>query len=203
MPSDLLDPPPVAVFACSGGDTEVIDRICRALNLPERPVSPANFHNSVHNAPAGYWSIALGAGVPMTSLSAFDASLAAGFLEAATGVFDDGGTRLLVAYDTPPPPPLWAHRPLVAPFAVAFLLGPDGGEPGTLARLRLDLEAEPNRGETAMDDPSLERLRAGNPAARALPLLALLARGEAGTARLPYLQGGVLRIDLSASRQAA
>src|SRR5690349_9197152 len=32
------------VFACSGGDTEVMDRICRSLLDPRRPVSPGDFH---------------------------------------------------------------------------------------------------------------------------------------------------------------
>ncbi len=54
---DGKEPMP-AVFACSGGDTDVINRLCSALMLPGCPVSPQQFVNSVHNAPAGYWSIA-------------------------------------------------------------------------------------------------------------------------------------------------
>ncbi len=38
--------------------------------------------------------------------------------------------------------------------------------------------------ETPMTEPELERLRLGNPAARALPVLAALARGDGGTIRL-------------------
>ena len=46
-----------AVFASSTGDPEITDQLCRTLALPEPTVSPTRFHNSVHNAPAGYWSM--------------------------------------------------------------------------------------------------------------------------------------------------
>ena len=71
------------VFASSGGDSEVLDKICTALTLPDRPVSPTQFHHSVHNTPAGYWSIATGCTQPSLSLSAYDSSFSAGLLEAA------------------------------------------------------------------------------------------------------------------------
>ena len=45
-------------------------------------VSPTRFHNSVHNAAAGYWTIGAGAMQPATAISAFDASFAQGLLEA-------------------------------------------------------------------------------------------------------------------------
>src|SRR5690606_40428753 len=81
---DLLRDNPVsirrcaAVFASSGGDYPIIDQICKALCEPERLVSPTQFHNSVHNSAAGYWSIATGSRAPSTSISAFDDTFAAG-----------------------------------------------------------------------------------------------------------------------------
>ncbi|MEW8383556.1 MAG: beta-ketoacyl synthase chain length factor, partial [Candidatus Thiodiazotropha taylori] len=50
-----------SVFSSSEGDLDIIDQICLALTEEGRPVSPTQFHNSVHNAPAGYWSIGAGA----------------------------------------------------------------------------------------------------------------------------------------------
>jgi hypothetical protein len=44
---------------------------------------------------------------------------------------------------------------------------------------------------TPMDDPALEAVRSGIPAARALPLLQILARG-AGDAPIEYLDGAHL-----------
>ena len=47
-----------AVFAASGGDGVNCHAICATLAGDDRQLSPTRFHNSVHNAPAGYWSIA-------------------------------------------------------------------------------------------------------------------------------------------------
>jgi len=43
-----------SVFASSGGDGHNCHEICQALSLEERLISPTRFHNSVHNAAAGY-----------------------------------------------------------------------------------------------------------------------------------------------------
>src|SRR5215469_10343707 len=70
------------VFTSSGGDGQNCHEICEVLATAERQISPTRFHNSVHNAPAGYWGIATGATAPANSLCAHDASFAAGLLEA-------------------------------------------------------------------------------------------------------------------------
>lgn len=180
-----------SVFASSGGDYEIIDKLCTALLLPERPVSPTHFHNSVHNAAAGYWTIATGCHQPSTSLSAYDWSFSAGLLEAATVAHGEGVPVLLVAYDQPAPFPLSEARPLHAPFATALLLEPEPS-PAGFAELRLGLTSQGS--EDQLNDPQLERLRTGNPAARSLPLLQAMAGGRAGAVRLPYLSGQQLLI---------
>src|SRR5207244_2332360 len=113
-----------AVFASSGGDGQNCHEICVALALEERLISPTRFHNSVHNAAAGYWSIATGSRVPSNAICAFDASFAAGLLEAVTQVVVDQTRVLLVAYDAQYPPPLFAKRPIPDAFGVAFVLAP-------------------------------------------------------------------------------
>lgn len=86
------------VFASSGGDGDNLHQLCETLASPEREVSPTRFHNSVHNAAAGYWSIAMRAHAPSTSLCCHDASFAAGLLEAVIQVGVDGGAVALIAY---------------------------------------------------------------------------------------------------------
>ena len=73
--------PPYSLHPTETGD--ITHQICEALARPEREVSPTSFHNSVHNAPAGYWSIATGSRLASTSICAYDVSFAAGLLEAA------------------------------------------------------------------------------------------------------------------------
>lgn len=174
-----------SVFACSGGDTEALDQIFNALTLPERPVSPNQFNNSVHNAPAGYWSIATRSRQPSTSLSAYDGSFAAGLLEAAGLVLTSGWAVLLVAYDVPPPPPLWPFRPIHGPFAVALVLTPARTGHDALGRLQMTLAHA--QAENRAADAGLELLRSRNPAARSLPLLQLIAQGRKERIVLPYL----------------
>ncbi|HKJ71134.1 MAG TPA: beta-ketoacyl synthase chain length factor, partial [Gammaproteobacteria bacterium] len=157
------DPELATVFASSCGDTEVAVAICRSLAQPGRPVSPIQFHNSVHNAAAGYWSIGWGSPAPSVSLGAYDGSVGAGLLEATTQVLADGRQVLLVAYDLPPPPPLDAIRPLASPFAAALLLGPGGDEPGLGTVAPGGIAAGE---QSACAGTELEALRRGNPAAR-------------------------------------
>lgn len=179
-----------AIFASSGGDGDTLHEICETLASDDRSISPTRFHNSVHNAPAGYWGIATGAMKPSDTVAAFDATFAAGLLEAATRLVAEPGTQvLLVAYDAPYPEPLASARPIADAFGVAFVLdGADGGP-----RLAMRLSAEP---ATPMDDPSLEALRRSIPAARALPLLRLLARGESGRVAIEYLEGRSLTVEV-------
>ena len=161
------------VFASSGGDSEVLDKICVALTLPDRPVSPTHFHQSVHNTTAGYWSIATGCRHASISLSAHDGSFPAGLREAATLAWLESAPVLLIAYDVPHPFPLSERRGIVAPFGVALLLNPAPGDQ-RLATLQLTQTAA--NASTVIADPGLETLRIGNPAARCLPLLQAIAR---------------------------
>ncbi|MGH1480994.1 MAG: beta-ketoacyl synthase chain length factor [Geminicoccales bacterium] len=184
-----------AVFACSGGDTDVINRLCTTLTLPGCPVSPQQFVNSVHNAPAGYWSIAEENYAPTMSLSAFDATFASGLLEAAVQIRSGCERVLLIAYDVPAPPPIWSFRPLSAPFAVALLLAAPNHDKAAMARLELELVRD--QAETSLDVGDLESLRLGNPAARSLPLLQALAGDQPQELVLPYLSPQSLGVCLT------
>lgn len=186
-----------AVFASSGGDYAVHDRICRTLLDDEPMVSPTLFHNSVHNAAAGYWSIATGAMAPSVSLSAFDDSVAAGLLEAMPLLEQDGLPCLLVCADCEVAGPMRRCRPIEESFACALWLAPERSA-NALASIEVTLHPQ-NTAETACGDPGLERLRRNNPAARILPLLHLLASGGHGEVRLARSAGGSVRIDLGAT----
>jgi len=179
-----IDPAGLAsVFSSSGGDGHNCHELCQALALAGREVSPTRFSNSVHNAAAGYWSIATGATLESNVLCAFDASFCAGLLEAVTQVVVDGQSLLLVAYDTEYPEPINSKRPLPDAFGAALVLTPD---PGPTSVARIDVALGNERPDT-MEDPALESLRLSIPAARSLPLLSHLARADAGRTVLEYL----------------
>jgi hypothetical protein len=188
------DPAALAsVFSSSGGDGHNCHELCEALARQPREISPTRFANSVHNAAAGYWSIAAGARLASNVLCAFDGSFGAGLLEAMTQVMVDGDSLLLVAYDTEYPQPIHAKRPVPDAFGAALVLTARE-EPASLARLSLALCDDPPE---TLRDPRLEQLRTAIPAARSLPLLRRLARREAGITVLDYLDGQrlVLKIE--------
>jgi hypothetical protein len=188
-----------SVFTSSSADGVTINEILQALTTVEREISPTRFHNSVHNAPSGYWSIATQSQEPSTSLCAFDASFAAGLLEAAGQAVVERRPILLVAYDIPYVPPLAAVRPLSAAFGTALVLAPRRTE-RTIGRLEIALDHRQGRDATVMTDGGLEALRNGAPAARSLPLLAALARGAADTVVIDGAAGNRMVISLVAGR---
>jgi Beta-ketoacyl synthase, N-terminal domain len=185
------DPAALAsVFSSSGADGHNCHEICQALSLAGREISPTRFANSVHNAAAGYWSIATGAMAESNVLCAFDASFGAGLLEALAQIAVDQVPVLLVAYDSEYPQPLHAKRPLPDVFGVAAVLTPQRGAT-SLARVDVTLtDLDFDR----LADPGLESLRSAIPAARSLPLLRLLAAGAHGRTILEYLDVSRLEV---------
>jgi hypothetical protein len=165
-----------SVFSASSGDGDTLLAICETLSGSERLISPTRFHNSVHNAASGYWSIAQDCMEASTALCAHDASFGAGLLEALAQVAQTQRPVLLVAYDAEYPPPLYAKRPIPDAFGVALVLGSEPSD-AAIATLRVNLSVEP---ADTMSDPLLETLRVSIPAARALPLLERLARTMGG-----------------------
>ena len=185
------------IFASSGGDGETIHDILNVLASPLRELSPTRFHNSVHNAAAGYWSIATGATAASTSLCAHDDSFAAGLLEALSQT-TTGEAVGLIAYDVPYPAPLFAVRPVSSIFGVALVLSPI---PTPASFARLDLALQPGPAASTQAAPALEELRQTTPAARCLPLLEALAKGVATTLSLGYLTNMNLQLTIAPHRQ--
>jgi hypothetical protein len=182
------------IFASAEGDTFIVDRLCEALTLPQKPVSPTQFHNSVHNAPAGYWAIAGKARRFSTSITAAGATFAAGLMEAAAFVATEGEPALLVAYDVALPESLAPFGDCHAPFATALVLSPVG-EDSPIATLAL--EPPVADGTPAPLSDTFAALRRDNPAAEALVLLHQLAQGRSATLNLTYLDGSVLPMVLT------
>lgn len=188
-----LDPASLAtVFSSSTGEPSNCHALCEALAAPERLVSPTRFTNSVHNAPGGYWHIAVQSMAPSTSLAAHDASFGAGLLEAMTQVVATGAPVLLVAADVRYPAPLDAKRPTLDAFGVAMVLAPaKDGAP------HLQLDLGPEALSTGCGHEGLDQLRLGVPAARSLPLLQALARGGSASLVLEAQPGLSLTLTLS------
>ena len=113
-----------AVFASSAGDSQITHRLCTAMSQSPGMVSPTDFHNSVHNAPAGYWSIATASRMASISIAAGEWTAGAGFLEAISQVQATGQEILLVIYDALPPASLMPLSRIQDGFGLALRIAP-------------------------------------------------------------------------------
>jgi len=182
-----------SVFSFSNGDGLNCHTICEMLATDDRQISPTRFHNSVHNAAAGYWSIATGAMASSSVLCAFDASFGAGLLDALTQVVVDEAPCILMASDTPYPEPMYSNRSIPDNFGIALVLAPQAS-PQAIAKITVSISHDE---ADKLDNAALEALRVAIPAARGLPLLQLIAQQKNGRVVLDYLDNTRLAIEVS------
>ncbi|WP_455199413.1 beta-ketoacyl synthase chain length factor [Kaarinaea lacus] len=190
-----------SVFASSNGDLDIIDRICNDLLLPDRPISPTQFHNSVHNAPAGYWAIASHSQRPSNSISAGHYSFAVGLVEAMTIAGIEKETTLLVAYDHPTTEPLTSLAETRIPFACGLLLSTDPDTvPGQNPVASLQLAGYDNNDSKPLENAALEQLCEQSPVAQSLRLLEAIAfasGSEGREVRIPASDSQLLVIKVA------
>ena len=181
-----------SIFASSAGDGENMHNIFDMLANNGHEVSPTRFHNSVHNAPSGYWSIATKSMASSTSLACYDESFVAGLIEAAAQVLATQKAVVLIAYDTPYPIPLHERRPISAAFGTALVLAHDRSD-NTLAQLDINILRN-GKPCSPIAENRLEFLRVTSPAARSLPLLAALAKRSTANICLEYIAGNQVEV---------
>jgi len=182
------------IFVCSEGDLTINDYMCTTLATEPTLLSPTKFHNSVHNAPVGYWTIGTGCMESSTSLSAFDRSFAAGLLEAATQCAADGRALLLVAYDIAAIGALASSTVSDGMLAVAMVVSP---EPTALSVASLGWSLVPGDGIALPLRSDAARSLQRNAMADALPLFEALASESTETLDLPLSRSLSLRIQLT------
>jgi hypothetical protein len=179
-----------SVFATADGDGQVLASTLQSLAHDAASMSPTVFHNSVFNAPAGYWTIANQSRARSTTVSAGAGSFAAGMLEAAMEIQVTNSAVLLVAADMPFPPLLAPFDITGDAFACALLLAP-ASEPTAHSHgtLRIALREGDAVRDDGRIDAAITAAFEGNPAALALPLLALIATGATAIVDIPYVDG--------------
>jgi hypothetical protein len=181
-----------SVFASTHGDLDITDYMCETLASEPRSLSPTRFHNSVHNAAAGYWTIGAGAMAPATALSAYDASFAQGLLEALAQLATGTGAVLLVACDGQATGPVATVSPSRGLLGGSLLLVRDPA-PG-MPRLLVGMEELP--AGNALPEGPLSAFLADNAMAPMLPLFEALALRRT-RAMIGAGKGNTLRIDIT------
>jgi hypothetical protein len=183
-----------SVFASTHGDIAISDYLCATLATTPALVSPIKFHNSVHNAPAGYWSIGTGSLAPYTAISAYQHTFGAGLLEAATQVICEGKSVLYVAVDIEAKGPLGSMATSRGLLGVALVLGPHAGARHRRLALRVETAnaVEPSRSRSAAGP-----LIADNALAPCLPMFEALASADPSTVRLALGERATLHAQVS------
>jgi len=189
-PSDLA-----TVFASVYGDIQITDYLCQTLAVAPRSVSPTRFHNSVHNASTGYWSIATQSHGPANAISAYTHSAPMAILEGAIQAIEEGIAVLVAVQELAAPMAFKPFYDAEQAFSSALLLTPPAYHPAPLATVRLtasrdvcDFPELPVTSDVAWSD---------NFAAKLLPLLAALATPGEVQLHLPLTAHSSMSLDVT------
>ena len=182
----------INVFSSFRGNLKIMNHICNALTLPDHPVSPTQFHNSVFNSPAAYWSIATDTRSPSTSLACGESSFPAGLLSAACAATEKQGV-LLVMYDVESPKPFHQQYAIEFNCGIALVLMPfQSGN--SLAKLEIKFQPCRTRETDINLNPSIEKLISGNASAQPLLILAAVANHESCELSYNYLEKAAVEV---------
>lgn len=180
-----------SVFASAMGDTDITDYMCRKLVTNDKLLSPTRFHNSVHNAASGYWTISAGNRQPSSFVGGFLDSFACGLLEAASSALAYDQPFLLCAYDIADAPPFHDILRIDESLGLALALVPGVHKPGWPVAITVEAGAAcrpmPVHG-------ALASLAAANPMGTGLALLERLAKDDGGAMIWPVGNGSRLRV---------
>jgi hypothetical protein len=163
------------VFGSGLGDTEITDYMCRVLTTELKQLSPTKFHNSVHNAAAGYWTISSGCMKSANSIAAYQMTAGLALLEGMTQCVLQQEPVLVTLFDTEAHAVYRQIFPCSQSFGASVLLRPVPKKPASGSTL-LTLTPQKSATPSSFAHPQLESLYAGNPAAKILGLLDALAR---------------------------
>jgi hypothetical protein len=166
-----------SIFASTHGDLPINDYMCSTLVSTPLLCSPTKFHNSVHNAASGYWTIGTGCVKQSTALTAWMHTFANGLLEALVQSTADDTPVLFVAYDVAARGPLVAISPSAGLLAAALILDPHTDAADPRPRLSCRIESEPLVGDSHPVPPRWAAILPENAMRPCLPLFAALAGG--------------------------
>jgi hypothetical protein len=196
------------VFGSGLGDTDITDYMCRTLTTVEKQLSPTKFHNSVHNAAAGYWTISTHCMKSANSIAGYQMTAALALLEGISQCVLQNEPVLITLFDTA------AHdvyRQIFScehSFAAALLVSPlsfsASNRIATLTLRQNTLTLKQNAANMAQGT-GLEKIYDGNPAAKILSFLNALNRfqiveseSELESAQLALSPSGSISVDIEA-----
>ncbi|HKS53884.1 MAG TPA: beta-ketoacyl synthase chain length factor [Steroidobacteraceae bacterium] len=185
-----------AVFASTHGDLGISDYMCATLVATPALISPIKFHNSVHNAAAGYWSIGTSSHAPYTAISAFQHTFGAGLLESAIQIACEQQPVLYVAFDVEAKGALSTMAPSRGLLGVALVLAPAASARPAGRHLTLRIATDESSSVTPPRSAAAS-LVADNALASCMPLLEALAADAPESLRLSLGERSTLNVQVS------
>ena len=167
-----------SVFVSGIGDTQLTDYMCRALVGESKALSPTKFHNSVHNAAAGYWTISTGCRQAANSVAGFQEAVSLALMEALLQCQIEGKPILITFYDAPSSTVLKELLKNETAFSASIIIGPadtSSDAQNYQATISNGAYQWPNFKSTQ----PLQECYNNNPAAKLLPLLHAFAHRDA------------------------
>jgi hypothetical protein len=197
-----LDPAKLpSVFVSAIGDTQLTDYMCSVLSTESKALSPTKFHNSVHNAAAGYWTISTGCTQAANSVAGFQESVSLALMEALIQCQAEQRPLLISFYDAPCSEVLCELLENDVPFAASIVIAPASyskTRPNFSAKVcQHELKTHDNHWPALDAHQSLQSSYAKNPSAKILSLLKLLVSvglTDPDPIELPLSQQTSLRI---------
>jgi hypothetical protein len=185
-----------SVFASTHGDLAISDYMCTTLASTPALISPIKFHNSVHNAAAGYWSIGTGSSAPYTAISAYQYTFAAGLLESAVQAVCEQRAVLYVAFDIEAKGALATVAQSRGVLGLAMVLSPHRTERSRM--LALQIHASDDDEPTPASSAGYACVKE-NALAACFPFVESMARNDDAALRLALGERSALHVTMGAS----
>lgn len=192
------------VFVSGFGDTQLTDYMCKVLATETKELSPTKFHNSVHNAAAGYWTISTGCEKAANSVAGFQDSVSLTLMEAMIQCEQEQKPILLTFFDAPVSEVLTDIMGEGSAFSFSMIIAPNNSPYSGLTINNKEILMAASVVAENSDWPNLvgahsliENCYNNNPAARILSLVELLI-GIGGEVRsFPMGQYSSLRLSIA------
>ena len=191
-----LDPKDLACVFVSGlGDTQLTDYMCKTLSGENMQLSPTKFHNSVHNAAAGYWTISTGCMKAANSVAGFNESVSLALFEAFCQCIEENTPVLITFYDSPVSEIL---KPLLKneqSFSAAIIIEPSQSD-SDVNTLEMEVSSKASQWPDLDLETNLQTSYKENPSAKILAVLKMLTANKEDSVTLPLSAETSLQLTL-------
>ena len=168
------------VFVSGLGDTDLTDYMCKVLASDNKELSPTKFHNSVHNAAAGYWTISTETMTAANSVAGYQQSVSLALFEAMVQCTSEDVPVLVTFYDAPVSDVLQPLLHNQHAFAFSMVLYPATSDiEGHLISANVESASMSEWPALAVENDYLNALYESNPSARILCIAEQLQRAPA------------------------